>query len=447
MAGLCFSTGLNERNTSYVYPPWKHTWGVRRATPFKLRLFLGNKTHFDDPQGIACVRLESWDDSTTTDDDDELVVYGVNSGENCIIFNRSMYSLGVYGLGPDEEKFDRPWGIAADARGNVYVADRGNARVVHLFNPDRGLFYIDDIGAPGSEPGKFVDPRGVALDTDGRIYVTDAGLGRVTVFDELGGVVDTWGGFDGPDAVAVVGPDEEWSFYRGEGFAVVIDSLHRRVRKLSLTGEPLGDTTPAEWGVKNSYLAYATIDYHNNIIITDKRNGCLHKLNHNLNHLTSFGEPGTGDYQFDEPRGVTIYRRFGQLFVAERKGAQYLWVGVDVKDFAARVVRRSRWRDLEVDFYLTEPAFCSLDVIDNFGRFITRITTRRRFDSGCGHIAWNMRIPQATHTGQVQPELPQEYQRGEQLPPGRYVIKARFRAIYSSREHFVRDVKTDFVVD
>ncbi len=80
-----------EKNTSYIYPPWRHTWGVVRATPFKLRLFLGNKTKFNDPQGLACVRLLSWEDTPPTADDAEITVYGVHSGHNCIVYHRSMY--------------------------------------------------------------------------------------------------------------------------------------------------------------------------------------------------------------------------------------------------------------------------------------------------------------------------------------------------------------------
>lgn len=436
-----------ERNTTYVYPPWKHTWGVVRATPFKLRIFVGNKTHFNDPQGLAVVRLEAWEDTTRTGDDDEITAYGVNSGDNCIIYNRSMFSLGIYGLDPDHEKFNRPWGIAADVRGRVYVADRGNSRVVRLFNPGKGLEMVGTLGGPGDDPGCFVEPCGVALDHRGTVYVTDAALGRVTLFDDSGKVIDFWEGFDGPDGIAVAGHGETWSYMPRQTFVIVIDSLHQRVRKLSLDGELIAETNASKWGIDGAYLAYVTLDYHNQLIITDKRNGCLHKLDSNLNYLTSFGESGRGDYQFDEPRGVAIYRRFGQLIIAERLGAQYMWVAVDVQSFSARVISDSIWRDLRVDFELTEPAYCEMDVLDGFGRFIARLAKKRRCPVGKGHLVWGLRVPKSLPDGSSYSILPVEYQPGQMLPDGNYTVKARFRAIYSSREFFSKEVKARFRIE
>jgi len=476
----CQDGTFAESNTSYIYPPWKHTWGVRRATPFKLRLFAGNKTKFNNPQGLACVRMLVWEDTTTIGDDDEVTVYGVNSGDNCIIYNRSMFSLGIYGLDEDHEKMNRPWGIAADANGFVYVVDRGNARVLHLFNPGKGLEFRSVIGGPGDGEGQFIDPCGITLDNNRHIYVTDVALGRVTVFDASGEVLDTWNGLIEPDGIAAIGPDERWTFYRNDAFVIVVDSLHQRLRKYSMEGELLaefsiekhipklrdstkqgnpsrhsresgndkegfsylhGDRTEK---LKNIYFGYAVIDYHSQILVTDRNNGCLHKFDRNLQYLTSFGKSGRKEYQFDEPRGIALHRRFGQLFVAEREGAQYFWVAVDVPRFEAKVRVDSIWRDLDVDFTLTEPALCELDVLDNYGRFLTRIASRRRFPAGKNHLSWSMVIPRALPNDKSFPELPPQYQRGKRLPIGRYKLNGRFRAVYSSRKHFEREVEARF---
>jgi hypothetical protein len=55
------------------------------------------------------------------------------------------------------------------------------------------------------------------------------------------------------------------------------------------------------------------------------------KFDHNLKLLDIFGSEGDEDNQFIEPRGIAIYKRFGQVFVAEKKGAQYFWVGTNLK--------------------------------------------------------------------------------------------------------------------
>jgi hypothetical protein len=444
LSGCVLTDSTAEQNTTYVYPPWKHTWGVVRGTPLKLRLLVGNKTHFNDPQGIAVVRLDVWDDSTKTGDDDEITAYGVNSGDNCIIYNKSMYALGIYGLDDDHQKLSKPWGIAADASGRVYVVDSGNSRVVRLFNSGDKLEYVSSLGGLGDADGMFFEPKGVALDPQGNVYVTDAGLGRVTVFDDSGKVIQIWDDFDGPDGIAVVGVGEKWTYRPKETFAVVIDSLHDRVRKLSLDGELLAETDLKKLGVVNGFLAYVTLDYYNQLIITDKRNNCLYKLDTDLNLITKFGEYGTGDYQYDQPRGIAIYRHFGQLIIAERLGAQYMWVAVDVTSIEAKVVKDSLWQDLRVDFTLTEPAFCEMDILDSYGRFVSRLSTSRRFMTGAGFLSWDLRVPKQSMRDVVTSNLPDKYVPGELLPVGEYTVRARFRATYSSRKHFSKEVSTHF---
>lgn len=72
-----------------------------------------------------------------------------------------------------------PRGVAVDARGNVYVADTGNKRVV--VTDGEGAF-LYQFGYAGSEPGAFNEPTGVAVDEQGNVYVADTWNGRVQVF-------------------------------------------------------------------------------------------------------------------------------------------------------------------------------------------------------------------------------------------------------------------------
>lgn len=426
-----------ERGSTFLYPPYAHTWGVVRAKPFHLRLFLGSKVQFDDPQGLACARLDSWEDSTRTDDDDEVTVYGVNSGANCIIYNRSMFALDVYGLEAGDEKLNRPWGIAADASGRVYVVDRGNSRLLRLQNSGRRLRFERVIGSIGDGAGEFIDPRGVALVPDGRVFVADAALNRITVFDDAGLVVKSWGGLLSPDGIAAVGPGERDAFYPGAGFVVVIDSVNSRVSKFSLEGALLARASAVNWNLRlTPQLGWCAIDYHNQILITDRSNGSIHKLDRDLNYIASFGEPGREEYQFDQPRGIALYRRFGQVFVAEREGAQYLWVGADVDGFAAEVKEDSVRSDLVVRFRATEPTLVDLSLYDRTGRFVVKFLSGRRYPAGTSLVYWNLTIPAAQADGTPVVNLPGAFSPGKRIPVGEYQLRATFRATYSSRESF-----------
>ena len=131
------SAARDDAQTTLVYPPFGHCLGMHRGTSFHLFLYLGATTRFNEPAGLAAVKLDALDDPSTTSDDDELTVYGLNSGECEIIFNTSLVNLEVYGeCGDGPGQFRNPLGIAADSRGNVFVADTGNHRIVHLLHKD-----------------------------------------------------------------------------------------------------------------------------------------------------------------------------------------------------------------------------------------------------------------------------------------------------------------------
>ena len=151
--------------TTFVFPAFKHTYGIRKAGSTELFLFMGFKVNFKNPEGLAAVRLNSWEDPEDPHDDDELTVYGVNSGQNNIIYNKSMWALGVYGLYEDDNQLlNRPHGISANNKGDVYVADTGNHRVVRLYNPTDELqfitakgkhLWVHTIGTPVKKNGKI----------------------------------------------------------------------------------------------------------------------------------------------------------------------------------------------------------------------------------------------------------------------------------------------------
>jgi hypothetical protein len=110
-------------------------------------------------------------------------------------------------------------------------------------------------------------------------------------------------------------------------------------------------------------LGYLALDYYDNVYVTDRAQHCIHKFDRHLNYLTSFGRKGKGDKEFDEPRGITIYRRFGQVIVAERASVQYYWVGTDVFDFGASL--SSNQSLLQLDYFLTEASYVRVEIFDD----------------------------------------------------------------------------------
>jgi len=74
---------------------------------------------------------------------------------------------------PPQYQFNAPQGLAVDTRGNVYVADTGNAAVVEIpanHNLGGAIPLLAGTGVTG-----FVNPVSVAVDANGYIYVADTG--------------------------------------------------------------------------------------------------------------------------------------------------------------------------------------------------------------------------------------------------------------------------------
>ncbi|NLD98929.1 MAG: hypothetical protein GX640_03570 [Fibrobacter sp.] len=365
-----------------VFPPYGHSYGIRKATPKHLFLLLGPRTAFDNPEGLATVRLQSWEDTTKAGDDDEVVVYGVNSGRNQILYNTSMWTLGLYGDSGDSVGcFNAPKGIAADSKGNVYVADSGNNRVVHLFNPKAKLGWKKAFYVKGDSDSGLKGPSRISFDERGNVYVNDPGNRRIVVFNQDGSVIRKissnaeFSFEDGPTALVVADGRAQWSYFDNERMIFCADKNGTRLWKLSLDGTVIKKVT-----VPSGYhVSYGAIDFYHNLWLTDTYNHCILKFDHNLNFLDKFGSYGTGDNQFVEPRGITIYKRFGQTFVAEKKGAQYYWIGTDLKQYEIK-----RNIDGKYDLTLNASEFSFLSLFSTHGTDTTFYVKKRRiYPGGC----------------------------------------------------------------
>lgn len=356
------SRGAGDSTPStLVYPPWKHTLGLHRVSQYHLSIYSGYRKKFSDPQGVDAVKLV-FNDEEGAGDDVELTVYGVNAGTDEIFYNKSMFTLGFYGSdAPEAGRLRGPVGICADEFGNVFVADSGHNRVVHLVNRDNELGFESAFDCAGSGRPLHA-PTGVAL-ADGMLYICDSGNDRVVRADVGGrahgelGRADEW---VKPFDVEVV-TGYRWNRY-GESFAVVTDSLGQRLTRIDLDGVHRLVRRYREVSGEDGGFGFVAVDYYANVYVTDRQTGCIYKFDHNLDFITRFGCGSGTSRDLVEPRGITVYRRFGQVFVAEKAGASYFWVGTDVQSLACRVDRRGEAPVLQVRFLLTETSSVSVDL-------------------------------------------------------------------------------------
>ncbi len=148
-------------------------------------------------------------------------------------------------------RFNNPAGVALDASGNIYVADRGNHTVRKLTAAGVVSTLAGTPGSSGSSDGagnaaRFNSPAGVAVDGSGNVYVADhdnhtirkiTGDGVVSTLagstsssTPYGGSADGTGSaahFAFPSGVAV----------DGSGNVYVADTSNDTIRKITSTGD------------------------------------------------------------------------------------------------------------------------------------------------------------------------------------------------------------------
>jgi DNA-binding beta-propeller fold protein YncE len=423
-----FSRALDEYDpTTLVYPPLKHCLGIHRVTTFHLFVYLGTRTHFNDPEGLAAVKLRAKDDPASRSDDDELTVFGLNSGEGEIIYNTSLTQVKLYG---DREigagQFRNPLGIAATPEGDVFVADTGNDRIVRLAYRNDALEYVKSFGSTGSSTRQFRSPSQIATGASGTLYVTDTGNDRIVLVTSEGEPLSEIRGdnaagvaLEGPTGLAVIEADDPW-ITNDLAFIVVSDRGGKRLLQFSREGRLLASVAGG-LPVANASFDYLAIDYYGSIYATDRTHCEIHKFDRNLNYVTSFGRCGTDDKELDQPRGITIWRRFGQIFITERAGAQYFWIGTEVQSLEVRPAEVTpRATKATIAYRLTEVSRVTVEVLDAEGHVACTLVQNRRRAIGDNMERWDGTAGRG---------------RGD-LAPGSYTVRVTARPTYSSGTYF-----------
>jgi len=148
------------------------------------------------------------------------------------------------GVGPSA-RFNRPWAVAADAAGTLYVADSGNSTIRRIATGAQVVTLAGSAGQVGSVDGaasaaRFDTPWGIAVDASGNVYVSDA-IGTVRKIVPGGAVVTLAGAAGQTGAVDGAGPAAR--FHQPQGLATdaagnvyVADTINATIRRITPTG-------------------------------------------------------------------------------------------------------------------------------------------------------------------------------------------------------------------
>jgi peptidylamidoglycolate lyase len=124
--------------------------------------------------------------------------------------------------------FNRPADVGFDIKGNVYIADGyGNSRIIKF---DKAGRYLTTWGKYGTEPGEFRLPHAIVIDRKGQVYVADRENARIQVFNEDGKFIRQETGVGYPYGLSLL----------PNGHLIMADGGYDRLVELDEQGKILG---------------------------------------------------------------------------------------------------------------------------------------------------------------------------------------------------------------
>jgi sugar lactone lactonase YvrE len=246
-----------------------------------------------------------------------------------------------------EARFRFPEGIAVDANGNLYVADKDN-ETIRKITPDGAVTTLAGAaGAFGSTDGsgalaRFGAPHGITVDATGTLYVAEAGNHAIRTVSP-GGMVDTLAGA-APQPGSTDGSGGAALFNHPQGVAAdagrnlyVADTYNHTIRKITANGTvtTLAGTAGVPGSADGTGAAArfnspqgVTIDAAGNLYVADTANATVRKITP-AGAVTTLagaaGQSGAADgvgpnARFRTPRGIAVDGA-GNVYVADSAGA------------------------------------------------------------------------------------------------------------------------------
>ena len=307
---------------------------------------------------------------------------------------RTVAGTGTAGFSGDggpatEAELNHPAGVAVDAAGNVYVADRGSHRVRRIDAvgtittvAGTGTAGFSGDGGPATA-AQLNYPHRVAVDAAGNLYVTDWKNNRVRRIDPAG-TITTMAGTGTAGYAGEGGPATAANLYLPTAVAVdtagnlyVPEWENKRVRRIDAAGEITtvagtgttgysGDGGPATEARFNG-LSGVAVDAAGNVFVADQYNDRVRRIDPE-GTITTFAGGGTGGGPADNPfwTGVAVDAA-GNLYVVDSSyGSSRVW-RIDAEGLITAVAGGGYGRDggLAAEAKLFRPFGVAVDAAGN----------------------------------------------------------------------------------
>lgn len=209
------------------------------------------------------------------------------------------------------EAFNKPYGVAVDKEGKIYVTDIGRVWVLDLENRT-----YDFIGAEAGT-GQLRVPIGAATASDGRVFVTDTAADRVYVYvkGRYAAALGQTGEFESPSGVAL---DEV------RGLVYVADAKKHIVNVYRLN-DYSKIRTIGKRGTETAEFNFPTniaVDAEGNVYVVDTGNFRVQIFDHEGKYLKTIGKLGDTPGSLARPKGIAIDSE-GHIYVIDAAFQNY----------------------------------------------------------------------------------------------------------------------------
>jgi DNA-binding beta-propeller fold protein YncE len=212
------------------------------------------------------IRVDKQDNLWAIDKGSDMIIRFNPQGRVSMVFGRKKEASDEAGpwtrvnppRPPVDGQFRQPTDVTWDPQGNIYISDGYiNSRVAKY---DANGDWVKSFGEPGNGPGQLNTPHSIAADAKGQIYVADRGNRRVQVFDTDGKLLrqitidvpvppdaKPWFGAAPTASAATAQSGAPWAICitppagaNATQYLYVSDAFPGRVYKLTLDGKVLG---------------------------------------------------------------------------------------------------------------------------------------------------------------------------------------------------------------
>jgi tripartite motif-containing protein 71 len=218
------------------------------------------------------------------------------------------HAANIGGAGTADGQMNAPADAVADAKGNLWVLDRGNSRV-QRFGPD-GAF-VSKFGSAGTAEGQLNLPTAITLDGGGNILLSENA--RVQKFSPSGQLLLKFGSLGG----------EENQFFQTRGIAVGADGTiwvadYQGARRFTAAGQFIERVGASGTGQLSSAQSLATAP-NGDVYIVDATASRIKVFDKDGDYLRGFGAAGTGPGRFSNATEVDVDDE-GHVWVGEESG-------------------------------------------------------------------------------------------------------------------------------